>query len=297
MNSKRALIYKWAFASQTIVFALSPVALAEVEVMYFVPEERRFVEYFRTLGINEGSRAVTNANDRIVGRVINSLAFEKCDDELMADKIAPFAKLRHLTWFRFQGAGFRDHHLPKDLSFPMLQEVDLQCPNITGAAIQFVPNCPELESIQFTQGKLDTDSIKVLTRLPKLRWLTLCGTSLDSSALPLIGKLTNLEGLTLSHTNVNDQNLDALLTLRKLEYLDVARTKITGAGLANIARIPKLKKLKADGLAIEDQHLPVLKNLAALEDIHLRGTRITRDGEAYLQKYYPNVGRTTPYTK
>ncbi len=94
--------------------------------------------------------------------------------------------------------------------------------------------------------------LKLVSRLPGLKQLSLVGSEVSDDDLAVVALLEPLERLDLSWTQIGDAGIARLKQLKRLESLDLSWTGISGANLANLAALVGLKRLNAEGTELAD---------------------------------------------
>jgi hypothetical protein len=141
----------------------------------------------------------------------------------------------------------------------------------------------------------------VLPEFDQLRYLSveIVGTGgISPSGLAQVTKLPKLRSLTLFGNGVRREHLAALKGCVHLEELRLAidYEQLDVEGLAPLAELPKLAELKLGGRRLRDKHLPTLRGCKMLKELSLEDQSVTSDG-LMIVKDLPhletlNLGRT-----
>ncbi len=111
---------------------------------------------------------------------------------------------------------------------------------------------------------------------------------INEASLIAISRLTDMRSLVLTGNRVTDAGLEHLQTLTKLQDLNFSSTEITDAGLVHLRGMTELQRLFFYNTKISDrgvEHLNVLTNLRGLI---LNRTSITDEGARNLRQALPN---------
>ncbi|MCA9039240.1 MAG: hypothetical protein KDA65_02720 [Planctomycetaceae bacterium] len=141
-----------------------------------------------------------------------------------------------------------------------------------------------IRTIRVSHPTFDGRLLGDLRNLNELEVLDLDDTAVDNELGLLISRLNKLRVLSLERTNVTDGLLPYLADIENLKVLDLGETQITDAAIIDIARLKKLANLSLDETLVSDAGM---KQLSLSEDLHilnLEGTDITDDGLAEIAK-------------
>ena len=97
--------------------------------------------------------------------------------------------------------------------------------------------------VDLSFSELDADSIKVVGKLPHLRYLSLLETSVTDDDIVPLGGLTELRSLNLMSTHVRGAGLLRLKGLALLQSLNLQCTQLGDEGLACITSMSSLRNL------------------------------------------------------
>ena len=130
---------------------------------------------------------------------------------------------------------------------------------ITDIGLRNLASLSELEELVVDGRRITSEGVSVLTKLPRLRKLSLCGTAVDD------------------HVGV------AFYDLKGLESLNISNTTITDEGVANLRGLKSLRTLDLSGDKVTDRCIAYLLDMKSLREVHLNGTGVSADGAIRLQ--------------
>jgi hypothetical protein len=165
---------------------------------------------------------------------------------------------------------------------------------LTDADMAWLGNLNRIDTLVLDPSNLSEGGLAHLSRLTKLRWLTI-GSSSPGSTDALIarlwrcGVLSRLRGLNLDRTSVTDKGLGQLESLAGLELLGLEATVVTDAGLTRLGGLTGLQNLFLNGTQVSDDGLIHLKGLVNLSHVRLKGTKVTDGGVRGLKTALPKM--------
>jgi len=125
---------------------------------------------------------------------------------------------------------------------PRLESLDLsQCGSVTGAGLQVLAGLTALEHLYLGDGEIpgprvtDAELVNV-SRLTRLKSLSLAGSSITDAGLARLKGLNNLEHIDLKGTRVTDAGLATLKQLPRLQCVFLERTCVTGQAALDLLR-------------------------------------------------------------
>ncbi len=107
-----------------------------------------------------------------------------------------------------------------------------------------------LRTLNLSGAELNDQRFEAIAKQPQLRSLNLSGTAIGGSSVRLLARMPKLRSLSLRYLAVGDTDLSALADLQQLATLDLTGTGLSDQGLQALSRLPSLRTL---GL----QHSPV----------------------------------------
>ncbi len=151
----------------------------------------------------------------------------------------------------------------------------------------------DVEAVDLSHCRIDSDSLKLLLRFPNLNRLYLARTRVEDDDLSIIAKLRNLQRLALWHTNITGRGIGKLVALKRLRALDVHGTQLTESCLASLAELGQLRELKYDFNRYSDRGLALLASMPNRPLGELRCQGITNAGLQSLKLIAPSNYRIT----
>ncbi len=110
---------------------------------------------------------------------------------------------------------------------------------------------------------------------PKLKHLSLRGTSVSDSTIVPIARCKQLEFLELSDTLISDDGLNHLADQNRLETLCLENTKVSGSSFTTLSKLEKLRNLTLENASINDHDIAQLAESKSIETLFLAGTEVT----------------------
>ncbi len=144
----------------------------------------------------------------------------------------------------------------------------------------------ELEDLEiFNATPITGTGMQHLTRLNRLRTLTIQGPGIDESGFSQLARLGQLETLTLVSVPVSERGLQQVSTIPNLQQLHFIRTDgVTDGTLTHLGGLDDLRVLSVADVAVTDAGLQKLSTLGTLEELHLQGLKVTEAGLAHLSR-------------
>ncbi len=127
-------------------------------------------------------------------------------------------------------------------SYGAVFHVDCSHIRIDAQVIQAISSLPDLDTWFCFDCIFEPDCLKHLQPIPRLRVLSLIGTSVGDSDLVHLRSLENLELLILTNTHVTDEGIVHFAALQKLRVVNLGGTKVTPAGRDHLkSLLPNVK--------------------------------------------------------
>jgi len=139
--------------------------------------------------------------------------------------------------------------------------------------------------VHFLDDVTVDDDLRVLHKLPDLKFLRLHSAQISDAGLEHLKGLVNLRSLELGNTRVTGSGLSRLQGLPKLQHLSLRAAHLTDDGIANLKRLKSLRELELRGDDVTDAHLNRLKKLPALASLCLDETGVADSGLAELADF------------
>jgi hypothetical protein len=134
---------------------------------------------------------------------------------------------------------------------------------VTDAGIKALETLVNLQSLDLSKMDITAQGIEPLTKLPKLRRLSLWRSPrIDDKAAQYLARMKNLEILDVGDTSVTDKLLDQVEGMKQLKALFLAGAKVTPE------RVERFKKSRPDCRVLWS---PKYKEVKSEEDTRLIG--------------------------
>lgn len=134
-------------------------------------------------------------------------------------------------------------------------------------------------------GQMTDAMLKDVSRIEQITVLKLAGSrSVTDFGISELSRLTRLRYLDLSGTSITDQGLGVLRALRELETVSLAWTKVTDAGVANLSGCERLSNVNLAGTSCGDGALRALAGKPRLSQLRT-GNAVTDAGLALLHQF------------
>jgi Leucine Rich repeat len=127
----------------------------------------------------------------------------------------------------------------KSGAFNQLQILNLGNAYITGKGIMKgvkSGSFNQLKSINLNNANIGDETLKQLSKLPKLETLSLNWTSITDQGLKYLANNQSIRTLELSEADISDQSIEVLLSLDNLISLDLSETKISAEGITRLRK-------------------------------------------------------------
>jgi uncharacterized protein (TIGR02996 family) len=140
----------------------------------------------------------------------------------------------------------------------------------TSAAARRVPG------VEIEGGSITDSGLAFLTRMSRLRRLSLANLSVTHRGLAHLDQLPSLTELALIRLPTDAASLECVSDLQGLRVLEVQGASWNvGASCFRLARLKELRRLRLANVAVSDDELPPLADLPHLTSLDLSGTNIT----------------------
>lgn len=147
-----------------------------------------------------------------------------------------------------------------------------------------------LENVHLFGVTLDDESLRQVSKLPKLGTLSFSLSEIGNAELASIATAPELRELRIMFAGgITDTRLAGLEHARKLECLVLSYAPITDEGLVHFKALPNLREIDLTGTRLTNAAIPKLASLSALETVNLEGTEITVKGLTELRERRPNL--------
>ncbi len=164
-----------------------------------------------------------------------------------------------LTSISFGGSPISDYGVGQLCKNKQLVELTLQEASITDAALDYIANCDQLESLVLNRcTELTARAIEKLAKCHKLKYLHLGQTGVDDRALAKILENCDLIEIGLCECpGISDSTMDTILLCESLEEIYLDGSAVSTTGLAKLNKLPKIRRILARGNNIDVTSLEV----------------------------------------
>lgn len=140
----------------------------------------------------------------------------------------------------------------------------------------------KIKTLSLSEGSVSDHGLIRLPELPHIESLTITTNGSDypeikSDGLKRLTQFKNLRHLTLVALKVDDEFLEAIGNLQKLETLELQYLPITGIGFQHL-RNENLHHISLEGSKIENETLGYLSQLPKLKNLELHDTPVNNEG-------------------
>ena len=115
-----------------------------------------------------------------------------------------------------------------------VKNVDLTMCEAADVAMLHLKRLPHLRKLILCNTTITDDDLMHIDRLQELSILDLFNTPISDTGLMYLGELPNLEWLNLCHTNVSDTGLEFLTGLDNLKWVSFRGTDVTEEGIERL---------------------------------------------------------------
>jgi len=191
-------------AAREIEFENNSPPAAEAEYL----SQARCVYRLRWKGLKDADAATEN-----IARMRSLWSLELLSSDLTGKGLARLAPLsRQLQTLTLSGSQNVNDDALKQLPYlPLLSELRLDSCPITGAGLEGLQQCPNLQGLVLHHGQVKSVNLHFLNRLPYLRYLDLSGSKdIHDAALEALAGCRGMQHLILSHTSVTKEGIRKL---------------------------------------------------------------------------------------
>lgn len=149
-----------------------------------------------------------------------------------------------------------------------------------------------LEEAYLRRTSITNAGVKDLSRLTKLKILTLDDSLIDDGVADSIRKMKQLTWLSVENCTIGDDTLAALSECPDVWYVFLVHTPVTDGGIAHLAKLKKpLALYLASCKGVTDASIKSLAQLPDSESLHLnlQDSGITEEGARQLQAALPHA--------
>lgn len=156
-----------------------------------------------------------------------------------------------------------------------LLSLDLKQSALSDLTMDSVAHIESLEELKLARALgVTRENIELLSKLPRLKHLTLDNIDVDDSWITTIGRFSHLESLSLRRCDkLEGKTIDKLSALKELEVLNLSLSGFAPENIKGLASLSRLKVLYLSALGIEDRDLTALASLK-LSQLDLSDNRL-----------------------
>jgi internalin A len=136
---------------------------------------------------------------------------------------------------------------------------------------------------------IDDSSLKRLSGLTQLQYLSLEDSKINGDGLAVLKSLPALKSLSLNGTRITDESLKHLLGVKNLTILLLNDTDVSDDGTATLALLTRLEWLYLNRTKVTDASMQKFGDLRELRFLSILGTTVTNAGVADLHALVPSV--------
>jgi hypothetical protein len=151
-------------------------------------------------------------------------------------------------------------------------------------SIELLCQIPTLEEVDVGFTRVTSSDVsRLCQKLPKLRMLIACGTSVDDD-WTIRGVPRSLESINLSNTSISDRTLQVLADeAHNIKHINVSSTLISDAGVRHLSICRRLTELKCNNTILSGNGLSELRKCGELKSLCASSTRVSDSGLEWLQ--------------
>lgn len=237
----------------------------------------------RTLDLSDNQ--ITGAGCQSLAELTNLRLLQLNDNPIDDTGLAHLSKLTRLQKLDIRDTNAAGDNLAALAGMIDLRELELgRLPGFTGRDLDVLANAPRLKRLSLGGTSVGDEGVEQLAKVTQLEWLVLPPNMTDAGFAPL-AKLTHLQQLRINPlAKITGEGLTHLEDLPKLWFLDLDGTQVTDDGLASLLRLQQLSYIELSSTKISDAALQHLVGLPNLERVELGYTSITDAGLAHLAK-------------
>lgn len=156
-----------------------------------------------------------------------------------------------------------------------LLSLDLKQSALSDLTMDSVAHIESLEELKLARALgVTRENIDKLSKLPRLKHLTLDNIDVDDSWIATISRISHLESLSLRRCDkLEGKTIDKLSALKELEMLNLSLSGFAPENIKGLASLSRLKVLYLSALGIEDRDLTALASLK-LSQLDLSDNRL-----------------------
>jgi len=175
---------------------------------------------------------------------IERVSLDNVSDRVVFSNVARLVNLSNV----------RDLHISVDRDFlddPLvylqgcisLEELSVDCRNVTDVSLVYVMNLENLRRLSLSRAQITDEGLLQLQSLRSLESLDIRSRAIRGTGLCYLSKLPYLRDLSMSYCFIEDEAMQAAGTLRNIESLILVDNRFTDAGLVHLEPLTNLRRL------------------------------------------------------
>lgn len=207
-----------------IVGILTVVFIA-VGIVVFRPSDRRFEAQIKKLG----------------GEVNRKPLFPEWVYASLPHQVHPYLPNGAVESLGFSKHEITDADIQPILGyFPDIVELRFFGTGITDDLLKPISKLSKLRVITLRSTAVTDEGVKILSKNPRIKHLNLYGTKITDGSRSHLGQMKQLEWLSIGDTSVTDDSVETLCQLPNLVFLNIQLTKISKDGIQRLSKIKGL---------------------------------------------------------
>lgn len=222
-----------------------------------------------------------SANEQRGGWAFSIIRWKKSADEA----IGYFNAVPNIRSLHISDTSFCDTDFQAFRNMSGVQRLAITNLTITGAGLDYLPECKSVEELDIRECPLDGELLKGLRKFPNVRKLSLEVHSHADEALKHMQSMTHLESLFFVATEdqlFQGSGLVGLAEMKSLESISIPDTTIE-RGFENLVKCDNLKTLSLSGSRVSDLELQNISRIKSLVGLYIRSEEVSDLGLSYLQ--------------
>lgn len=158
-----------------------------------------------------------------------------------------------------------------------LERLVVMSTNVTEKSLPAIASCRNLTGLSLSGCKIEPASLRALSQLDRLTWISLDDVPAGDEDLAWIGGLPVIENVYLKHTRAADATLISLSQAATLKRVDVGHTQITDEGVRRFCdgKMRRFIWFSCEETKVSDEALTALLRLGRIENLNFLRTRAT----------------------
>jgi internalin A len=206
----------------------------------------------------------------------------RIDTDAALRAVSDFPRLKRLYLHKGQAT---DEGLMSLTQLTELEELMVwNAVQLTDAGIAHLAGLPKVRNVHFSNGQLGDAFLKVFSRMPNLKLLSLQGNAFSDDGLKHLAEFKQLRSLWIGMNQrpLTDAGAQHLAGLTALEELDLQGAQLSDATVAALKDLKQLRMLYLNapsrGGPITDASIEHLLGMSKLQNLGIQNTRLTEQG-------------------